>query len=252
MNYLFSPIFTTVIKRKEAWLCVGFSIFPLLLLVVDLFSTNFMQLSAPKGSMSFLEFFGAVESVQYQLTLPIIAFIYLVISCFHDEIASGKMFLFKDIKRSKILNAKISSVLSIYFIYFILTFVASLITYYMHLIHMSYTSGAFLPAHLADLQYVIISVAGIFTVTQLCLLISVASSIKLGNGLTMLIGIVFALVSFIAPSLKGPKYFLPNGYSGLVGKIGFGTSLAMILLLFLIYALIIYIFSNRSFKKMEY
>ncbi|MFU1801525.1 hypothetical protein ACM28O_13970, partial [Lactiplantibacillus pentosus] len=95
MNYLFSPIFTTVIKRKEAWLCVGFSIFPLLLLVVDLFSTNFMQLSAPKGSMSFLEFFGAVESVQYQLTLPIIAFIYLVISCFHDEIASGKMFLFK-------------------------------------------------------------------------------------------------------------------------------------------------------------
>ncbi|CUS25325.1 abc-type sugar transport system, permease component [Paucilactobacillus oligofermentans DSM 15707 = LMG 22743] len=252
MNYLFRPVFKTVLKRKETWLCVGFSAFPLLLLLVDFFSTNFMQLSAPKGSLSFLEFFGAVESVQYQLTLPIIAFIYLVVTCFHDEIKSGKMFLFKDIKRSKILNAKIASVIGVYFIYFILTFVASLITYYLHLIHMDYTSGTFLPTQLVDLQDAIISIIGIFAVTQLCILISVAISIKLSDGLTMLIGIVFALISFIAPSLKGLKYFLPNGYSGLLVQLGFGTSLFMIVLLFCIYALIIYLCSNRAFKKMEY
>ncbi|MEN0648437.1 hypothetical protein NST54_05125 [Caldifermentibacillus hisashii] len=252
MNYLWKPVFRTVVKRKEAWLCVGFSIFPLLLLIVDLFNTNFMQLSAPEGSMSFVEFFGAVESVQYQLTLPIIAFIYLVISCFHDEITTGKMFLFKDINRTKILNAKIWSIFSIYFTYFIFTFVTSLVTYYLHLVHMSYTSGTFFPRHVADLQYVIISVLGIFVVTQLCILIAVASSIKLSNGFTMLIGIIFALVTFIAPSLKGLRYFLPNGYSNLVTQMGFGTALSVMIFMSLVYALIIYGFANHTFKNLEY
>lgn len=54
-----------------------------------------MQLSAPIGSLSFLEFFSAVLSTQYQMTLPLVVFIYIVSTIFRDEITSGIMYLLR-------------------------------------------------------------------------------------------------------------------------------------------------------------
>ena len=70
-----------------------------------------MQFSAPIGSLSFLEFFSAVLSAQYQMTLPLVVFIYIVSTIFRDEITSGIMYLFKDVSRKVILNAKLGVIL---------------------------------------------------------------------------------------------------------------------------------------------
>ena len=76
MNYLTLPFFKALLKKKESKIALAFSFFPMLLIVVGLFNTNFMQLSAPVGSLSFLEFFSAVLFTQYQMTLPLVLFIY--------------------------------------------------------------------------------------------------------------------------------------------------------------------------------
>lgn len=252
MNYLILPIFKTVVKKKEAWIVFGFGCFPLLLLVANLFNSNFMKISAPKGSLSFLEFFGAVEPVQYQLTLPVIALVYLVCSIFHDEIINGTMYIYKDISRRKILNAKICSIIIIYFIYFLITFITSFITYYLSLVHFSYTSGTFLPSKISDLQNSIITIVGIVVVSLICLFVATISSIKLGNGLTMVIGICFDIISQTAPYLKHLKYIFPNCYNGFLTRSNFSGVFLSMLGIFIVYFTFTYFVAVYMFKNLEY
>lgn len=149
-----------------------------------------MQLSAPIGSLSFLEFFSAVLSAQYQMTLPLVVFIYIVSTIFRDEITSGIMYLFKDVSRKVILNAKLGVILLFQLLYIVMTFF-SLFTYYVYLIHQLYTSGSFLPSKMDDIQYTVVSIFGTILVFLLCLLVASLASILLTNGFNMLVGIVF-------------------------------------------------------------
>ncbi|WP_416353499.1 hypothetical protein ACNAN0_12910 [Agrilactobacillus fermenti] len=251
MNYLYKPMFRIMYKKKETKLLLAFCAFPLMLILVDMFDTNFMQLSAPKGSMSFLEFFGAVTNVQYQLTLPAIALIYLTTTCIHDEISSSVIYLFKDIKRSKILNAKIAALVSIYLSSFVALFFTSLITYYGYLKNLAYTSGTFFPSHSSDLKYVIVTISGILCMSILIVILSTAMSIKFNNGVTILVSVVFALVSYIAPRLQSLRYVFPNGYGQLYGRLGFGIAMFLILGLFIAYSAIFYVFATRQFEKID-
>lgn len=111
-----------------------------------------MRIHAPAGSLSFIEFFSVINSTQYQLILPVIALVYLISTIFYDEIAHKIMFLYKDLDRKKILNAKLQGILGIELIYFALTFLLSIITYYTYLIKMPYASGDFFPKRLSILQ----------------------------------------------------------------------------------------------------
>jgi len=177
MNYLTLPFFKALLKKKESKIALAFSFFPMLLIVVGLFNTNFMQLSAPVGSLSFLEFFSAVLFTQYQMTLPLVVFIYIVSTIFRDEITSGIMYLYKDISRKVILNAKLGAIL------LVITFFSSLFTYYVYLVHKPYTSGRFWPSKIDDVQYTVISILGTILVFLLCLLVASLASIILTNGL---------------------------------------------------------------------
>lgn len=252
MNYLTLPFLKALLKKKESKIALTFSLFPMLLIVVGLFSTNFMQLSAPVGSLSFLEFFSAVLSTQYQITLPLVIFIYIVGTIFRDEMTSGIMYLYKDISRKVILNAKLGAIFLFQLLYIVITFFSSLFTYYVYLIHQPYTSGKFLPPQTDDVQYTIVSILGTILVFLLCLLVASLASIILTNGFTMLVGIIFALFSFIAPHLATLKYLLPNGYVNVLGHLSFHDSILLLTLLFVIYYIILYVSSLHLYNRLEY
>ena len=241
MNYLTLPFFKALLKKKESKIALAFSFFPMLLIVVGLFNTNFMQLSAPVGSLSFLEFFSAVLFTQYQMTLPLVVFIYIVSTIFRDEITSGIM-----------LNAKLGAILLFQILYIVITFFSSLFTYYVYLVHKPYTSGRFWPSKIDDVQYTVISILGTILVFLLCLLVASLASIILTNGFTMLVGIIFALFSFIAPQLASLKYVFPNGYVNVLGHMSFNSSILLIMLLFVVYYAILYIASLYFYSRLEY
>lgn len=98
-----------MLARKEVKLFFGFTIFPLLLIIVDLFDTNFMQLGSQTGSLDFIDFFAAMEIALLNMALPIIVLSYLISIVFYQEIQDGLLFLHKDISRIKILHAKMMS-----------------------------------------------------------------------------------------------------------------------------------------------
>lgn len=248
---MIKPIFKTLINRKIAKIVLAFSAFPLLLIVVGLFNTGFMQMSAPKGSMSFLDFFGAVIKVQFNSALPSIAFMYLIVVFVNDEISNGLMYLFKDLNKTKILNAKLVSVILLYGIYFFLTLLASLVTYYLYLIRMPYTSGKFLSTT-DGTQSAIISIIGVILFSILLILVTFALSITLKNGATLILGTIFYLVGTMSEHLSELKYFFPNGYDETYQAIGFSKTIFIILGIFLIYAVIFYSYSNFKFKRIEY
>lgn len=252
MNYLTIPFFKTLMQKREVKIALAFSFYPLLLILVGLFDTNFMQLSAQEASLSFIEFYSAVLSTQYQITLPLIVFIYISITLFGEEIRTGTLYLYKDIKKQIILTAKWGSIVLLQSLYLILTLLSSLVTYYTYLIHESYTSGYFLPVSIEDLQDSLISILGIILIFFLCQMVANLASILLTNGFTMLVAILFALSSFMAPSLRMLSFIYPNGYIRHLDNIGFLASLSLQIGLFVGYALLLYYIASYFFKRIEY
>lgn len=251
MSRLIKASLKTMLSKKETIIFLAFSLFPLAIIIVNLFKTNFMQLSAPKDSMSFLAFFQVIESVQYQMTLPLIVIIYLAATSMHDEIISGILYLYKDISRNKILNSKLCSLVIIYFIYLGLTFVFSLITYYVSLIHMTYASGKFMPNG-DNLTYIVFGIIGVVMMYILIITLAITLSTRFNNGITLLFSIVFALFSFIAPQLRSLKYIFPNSYENLYSQLGATNAGIIICMLFIIYTFVFVTLAHSLFKRVEY
>lgn len=244
-------IFSNLIRTKEAILLFCFSLFPVLLPVVNLFNTNFMQLNAPVGSMDFLTFFGAVMKVQYDIILPMIILVYLTITVFYAEANTGTLFLYKDISRTKVFLSKVAALSGVYLIYALLTFVFSLVTYYLYLIHLPYTSGRFLPPSFNDASMVFDIIGTVFA-CLLCILVAAVVSQRCGVGVTMLVSILYVLVSQLAPLLGTLCYFLPNAYGTVAEHLGNGPAFMGSLALFLFYSIILTVYGNHAYKTLEY
>ncbi|MCI5760935.1 MAG: hypothetical protein MR028_00725 [Ligilactobacillus agilis] len=249
---LVRAIFKMTLKKKETKVFLTFSVFPMLMIIINLFNTKFMQLSAPKNSLGFIDFFQATQSVQYQIVLPILAIIYLVTSSIHDEIFNGTLFLYKDIARRKIINSKLISFILVYDIFFILTFTASLITYYTSLIGKEYTSGKFLSGSISDLNYSLLGILAVFLMFHLSICLATCLSVRFNNGITLLVTTIFILFSFIAPHLNGLKYLFPNGYLNELNHYGVGLTLLLMIIVSVIYMSVFIFGAYYGFRKVEY
>lgn len=249
---MFCPIFRTIYKKKEAKICLLFCAFPLLLIVTSLLPSNFMQLSGAVESMSCVEFFDAVISVQFQLTLPSVAFMHLVTTCVHDEIKKGNLYLYKDIPKTKIFRYKSYALLLWYMVYFVCTFLTSVFTYYVYVIRQSYASGTFFPSNMDDMRYAIISVLSIVVAFGISLLLVVVLSVFLGNGISLVIGILFVLFCQIAPSLEKINIFFPTGFLNIYNTIGFCKTIAIVLLITTLYVCVIGALGRYKIKKIEF
>ncbi|MBU5479119.1 hypothetical protein KQI69_07870 [Eubacterium sp. MSJ-13] len=252
MKTMFFPVFRTIYKKKEAKICLSFCVLPLLLIITSLLPTNFMQLSGDVGAMSCMEFFEAVIYVQFQLTLPSIAFMYLAITCIHDEIKKGSLYLYKDIPRIKVFLCKSFSLLVWYAIYFVSTFLTSVFTYYVYIIKQPYASGKFLPTKWGDVQYVIISMIGTILAIVISLLLVIVLSTFLNNGVSLIIGILFSLFCSIAPNLEKINVLFPTGFLYKYKSIGFSKAIVFILLICVIYLCVIGAVGRYKIKRIEF
>lgn len=252
MNYLFKPTLKNVLARKEVKLFFGFTIFPLLLIIVDLFDTKFMQLGSQTGSLDFVEFFAAMEIALLNMALPIIVLSYLISIVFYQEIQDGLLFLHKDISRIKILHAKMMSLVVVVLLFHLLLFVTSLITYYTHLVHMSYISGHFITVT-DGLGQTIIEIVGVISMQLLILLVTVNLSLYTSSGITILGSILFLLVGLMSNALPTLRYFFPIGYISVAAD-GMSPKIALLIALgiFIVYSGLMYINAHRGFKRLEY
>jgi len=249
---MIKPILKTVYKKKEAWICILFSLFPLLLIITSFLPTNFMQVGGDVGALSCIEFIDAVFGVEFQMILPGIAFMYLIVTCMHDEIKKGILYIYKDISYNKVILNKTLAFICWFFIFSIVLIISSIITYYLYIVNQDYSSGTFLASNTEDMKYVAISFIGNYLNCIVNIVIVSVISITLGNGLTLVIGIMFNLFGVIASDLEKIRYVFPSGYLKVYDGIGFIKTLFIIVFISFIYILLSILIAKRNINRIEF
>ena len=252
MNNLTMPVFKTIYKRKPAKIFMSFGLFPILIMIISFLPTNFMQIGGLDNSMSFMDFFDLCQSIVFDTVLPLVALIYLIIYSINQEIEKGTLYLYKDLDRNKIIDAKIKSIILVYVVFSLITFLAALIAYYIHFKNLNYGSGEFISSIISDRETMWISLIGKFYIYIITIVIAVFLSIRFNNGITLVVTLFFALFSSVSEKLGFSKYLFPNSYYKIYSQFGFGKAILIMTGLLIIYLAIFYTLSRKYFKKLEF
>ena len=205
---LFKSVFKSVFKRKDVNIFLTFAFLPVL---VPLLS-GFTEGMSSEYTGNFLSFLESAVSTQYRFVLPILLFSLVVSSVFKDEIDSGIMFLYKDINRKKIFNAKLLSLVAVYSIFLGLTIFTSIVSYYGFMLPKGEVSSNFIAnqssATIKSLFTLISTInLNLITITLVVMVSITSKTIK-----SVLAGVFFSLAASVSPMLIGIQYLFPNGY----------------------------------------
>src|SRR5699024_1129711 len=135
---LFSNIFLNISSLTSAKIFFAIALYPLLYLITLFLPTYFMHVVGVYNGFSGLDF-------------------YFVSVLFYEVYSSGKLIFYKDIKRTKLLNTKLFTLITIYTIYFFILFIVSEVLYFTFIKNFNYASGMFLPTETEDMYSDILS-----------------------------------------------------------------------------------------------
>jgi len=236
-NRLTSSVFQSILKRRDTKIFLSFCLLPIL---VPFLAGNMEDMKTDYTN-SFLSFFDITLLTQYRLTIPVLIFSILISSVFRDEIDSKIMFLYKDIKRSKIFNAKILGL-----------FLATFITYYGIMLPRFGVDSNFLPSSSILVEKSILSILSVVLLNLITTVMVAMVSIKSKTLVAVLVGIFFTLFAFTAPLLIGVKYVIPTTYANALQAGEFGLTLLIIIGLSCIYFLPSYFSARKNFERIEF
>lgn len=242
---LFSSVFQSVFKRRDVKILLSLITIPALTTALAGVSEQQMSQNVYGG---FLNFFSAALELQYQLVFPALILGFIVSSIFRDEINSGIMFLYKDIKRSKIFHAKLMSLFAIYGIYFIGTLLFSLGSYFFYVVP-KFGFQLFATENSSAVILQIISIIGLYLI--LITLVAFVS-IKKRTLVAVLTGVLFNVVAQTAPLLNGLRYVFPNSYPRLIEQLSVGVGFTVSIGIIIVYFTIAYVFARKNFNRIEF
>lgn len=238
-----------ILKRRDTNIFLSFCLLPIL---VPFLSGNMEGMNVDY-TKSFLSFLDITLLTQYRLTIPVLIFSILISSIFRDEIDNGIMFLYKDIKRSTIFNAKIIGITFVYSMYLIGTFFTTLITYYGIMLPRFGVDSNFLPPTSILLEKSILSILSVILLNLVTIAIVAMASIKSKTLVAVLVGTLSTLFATIAPLLTGVKYAIPLTYANnLQSDNSFGVTMLIVIGLSFIYYLPSYLIAKNNFEKVEF
>lgn len=249
---LFRNIFLNISSRTSAKIFFAIALYPLLYLITLFLPTNFMQVGGVNNGLSGLDFYCGMLLAQSQFAIPLIMMSYFVSLLFYEEYSSGKLIFYKDIKRTKLLNTKLFTLITIYTIYFFILFIVSEVLYFTFIKNFNYASGMFLPTETEDMYSDILSIFGIFGISFIAICFAVLLSMKFSTGFTILGVILLFMFISIAPLIHGLHYLFPNGFTDANSLKVFLSQFIIILIMSIAYCLILYAASLILFKRIEY
>lgn len=243
-NNLTLSVFRTIFSRRDTKIFLSFSLLPI---IVPFLSGNLEALDVDY-TKSFLSFLETTLLTQYRLTIPILIFSILISSVFRDEIDSGIMFLYKDIKRSKIFNSKILSLTMIYGLYLLGTSLVTLITYYGYMLPKFGVSMNVLPENQIVLDKSILTLLATVLLNLITVAIVSMVSVKSKTLPAVLSGVFSVLFAVTGTLLTGVKYLVPLTYA----SENFVTGLLLITGLSGLYYVSNYLIGKRRFESVEF
>lgn len=243
---LFPSVFHSVFKRRDVGILMLFAFLPLVGSALNGISDQQLR---QDFYGSFLNFWTGNLETQYQLVFPALIIGFIVSSVFREEIASGQLFLYKDLKRSRILHAKLLSLLAVYGIYWLATWLITLLIYLLTVVP-QLEGVSILPSQ--GLGQQVLQLLTITSLHLILILLVAAVSIKRTTLQAVLTGVFFNVVAQTAPLLNGFRYTFPNSYPRLLDRLSFSSALLISLGFSLLYMALAYWSARRTFNRIEF
>ena len=251
MKDIFLAVLSTTWNRKESKLFLLFSLIPILYLASTFMETSFMNVTSIEtgAKLSFLEMYDGIFNLSFNSTLPTLSLFLLILSVVRSDIDLHRLFLYKDIERKKILLSKILSILSLFALFVLIFSLLMFGVYYLRIIHLPFASGEFLGQ---DSLLAIFSIFGTILHHVLYIFLLTMISLFFSNVASIVSGIILLIFTGILPLFGKIGLIFPNGFRLLAEEGNFHLAYIGIISITTFYSLILFYFSLKKFRKVEF
>lgn len=251
MKDIFLAVLSTTWNRKESKLFLLFSLIPILYLASTFMETSFMNVTSIEtgAKLSFLEMYDGIFNLSFNSTLPTLSLFLLILSVVRSDIELHRLFLYKDIERKKILLSKILSILSLFALFVLIFSLLMFGVYYLRIIHLPFASGEFLGQ---DSLLAIFSIFGTILHHVFYIFLLTMISLFFSNIASIVSGIILLIFTGILPLFGKIGLIFPNGFRLLAEEGSFHLAYIGIISITTFYSLILFYFSLKKFRKVEF
>ncbi|KXT95667.1 hypothetical protein [Streptococcus mitis] len=251
MKDIFWAVLSTTWNRKESKLFLLFSLIPILYLASTFMETSFMNVTSIEtgAKLSFLEMYDGIFNLSFNSTLPTLSLFLLILSVVRSDIELHRLFLYKDIERKKILLSKILSILSLFALFVLIFSLLMFGVYYLRVIHLPFASGEFLGQ---DSLLAIFSIFGTILHHVFYIFLLTMISLFFSNIASIVSGIILLIFTGILPLFGKIGLIFPNGFRLLAEEGNFHLAYIGIISITTFYSLILFYFSLKKFRKVEF
>lgn len=251
MKDIFLAVLSTTWNRKESKLFLLFSLIPILYLASTFMETSFMNVTSIEtgAKLSFLEMYDGIFNLSFNSTLPTLSLFLLILSVVRSDIELHRLFLYKDIERKKILLSKILSILSLFALFVLIFSLLMFGVYYLRIIHLPFASGEFLGQ---DSLLAIFSIFGTILHHVFYIFLLTMISLFFSNIASIVSGIILLIFTGILPLFGKIGLIFPNGFRLLAEEGNFHLAYIGIISITTFYSLILFYFSLKKFRKVEF
>lgn len=251
MKDIFLAVLSTTWNRKESKLFLLFSLIPILYLASTFMETSFMNVTSIETGvkLSFLEMYDGIFNLSFNSTLPTLSLFLLILSVVRSDIELHRLFLYKDIERKKILLSKILSILSLFALFVLIFSLLMFGVYYLRVIHLPFASGEFLGQ---DSLLAIFSIFGTILHHVFYIFLLTMISLFFSNIASIVSGIILLIFTGILPLFGKIGLIFPNGFRLLAEEGNFHLAYIGIISITTFYSLILFYFSLKKFRKVEF
>lgn len=251
MKDIFLAVLSTTWNRKESKLFLLFSLIPILYLASTFMETSFMNVTSIEtgAKLSFLEMYDGIFNLSFNSTLPTLSLFLLILSVVRSDIELHRLFLYKDIERKKILLSKILSILSLFALFVLIFSLLMFGVYYLRVIHLPFASGEFLGQ---DSWLAIFSISGTILHHVFYIFLLTMISLFFSNIASIVSGIIILIFTGILPLFGKISLIFPNGFRLLAEEGNFHLAYIGIISITTFYSLILFYFSLKKFRKVEF
>lgn len=251
MKDIFWAVLSTTWNRKESKLFLLFSLIPILYLASTFMETSFMNVTSIEtgAKLSFLEMYDGIFNLSFNSTLPTLSLFLLILSVVRSDIELHRLFLYKDVERKKILLSKILSILSLFALFVLIFSLLMFGVYYLRIIHLPFASGEFLGQ---DSLLAIFSIFGTILHHVFYIFLLTMISLFFSNIASIVSGIIILIFTGILPLFGKIGLIFPNGFRLLAEEGNFHLAYIGIISITTFYSLILFYFSLKKFRKVEF
>lgn len=239
------------ICRRDAIILLVLGLWPILVTVCCRLGTGIFDFSGdPIGAF---EFTSLLLSFQDMIFLPVLVGVYIASMSFYQEIHNKQIYLYKDIKRASILNAKYISIYAIYFIFVAVYILLSFLFYFLMFKYEEIATGTLLadPENVIPLLY---EAAQVILGMLFYIHIGITFSIRTSTGFSIFATTFVYMLALVTPYLKNFRYLFPIGYKEVIQfpHNSYGISLALSVLVWTVYNITLYLINRKHFNHMEF